>query len=268
MPDLKLDDISYHYEIDGSGPPLILLAGMMSDSASWGPLVARLTDQFTVIRPDNRTAGRTTPWDAEVSVMHMARDAVALMQHLGHAQYHVAGHSLGGLITLEIAGLVPDMVASATVLASGRIRSPRTAAMFDALLAVRGAPDGEEMWLRSLYPWAFGQAFFKNPQNIEAALTAARAYPYAQSYEAMQHQVAAFRSYRPEAPLDQINTPTLVMYAGQDIMVPADMAKASFATLPNITEVTVDEAGHSIVWDATEAVATAMRAHLDAHPIA
>jgi pimeloyl-ACP methyl ester carboxylesterase len=268
MPDLALDDISLHYEIDGSGPPLLLLAGMMSDSASWGPLVSLLTAHFTVIRPDNRTTGRTTPWDAEVSVMQMAQDALALMDDLGHARFHVAGHSLGGLMTLEIAGLAPERVATAGVLASGRIRSPRTAAVFDALLNIRRAPEGEEMWLRALYPWVFGQAFFKDPANVETAIAAARAYPYAQTADAMAHQITAFRGYRPQSALDQITAPTLILYAGQDVMVPPEMARPGFSVIRNLTEVTVEDAGHSIVWDATADVAQHLLQHLTTNPIA
>ena len=85
MPELALPDITLHYEIDGSGPPLLMLAGMLSDSASWGALAPLLTAHFTLIRPDNRSTGRTTPWRAETSVGQMARDALALMDHLGHA---------------------------------------------------------------------------------------------------------------------------------------------------------------------------------------
>ena len=83
MPDLKLDDISLHYEVDGSGPPLLLHAGMLSDSATWAPLVPLLTEHFTLIRPDNRSTGRTTPGDAPNSGAHMAADVLALMDHLG-----------------------------------------------------------------------------------------------------------------------------------------------------------------------------------------
>jgi len=35
MPECPHNDATIHYEISGSGPPLLLLAGMMSDSASW-----------------------------------------------------------------------------------------------------------------------------------------------------------------------------------------------------------------------------------------
>ena len=267
MPDLKLNDISLHYEIEGSGPPLLLLAGMLSDNATWAPLIDLLSDRFTVIRPDNRTTGRTVPWDADVSVMQMVRDTLALMDHLGHAQFHVGGHSLGGLMTLEIAGLAPERVKTATVLASGRIRSPRTAAVFDALLHIRRAAKGEEIWLRSLYPWIFGQTFFKDLQNVETALSAALAYPYTQTADAMAHQITAFRSYRPQASLDQIPTPTLVLYAGQDVMVPPAMARPGFAVMENLTEITIENAGHSIFWDAPDEVAEHLIAHLDAHPL-
>lgn len=267
MPDLVLNDISLHYEVDGSGPPLLLLAGMLSDNATWGAFAPLLTDQYTVIRPDNRTTGRTTPWNAEVSVMQMVSDALTLMDHLGHSRFHVAGHSLGGLMTLEMAGRAPDRIASGTVLASGRIRSPRTAGVFDALLNIRRAPMGEEMWLRALYPWIFGQAFFKDPKNIETALEAALAYPYAQTADAMAHQIEAFRGYRPQANLEAIGTPILAVYAGQDVLVPPEMARPSLATLPNLTEVTIEDAGHSITWDAPQETARHLLDHLKAHAI-
>ncbi len=187
MPELQLSDISLHYEVDGAGPPLLLHAGMLSDSATWTPLLPLLTPHFTVIRHDNRSTGRTMPVDAANSSALMAQDALALMDHLGHDTFAVAGHSMGGLMALELAALAPTRVTRASVLASGRVRMPRTVAVFDALLAIRHAPQGEEMWLRGLYPWIFGQAFFEDPQNVETALEAALAYPFAQTVEGMTH---------------------------------------------------------------------------------
>lgn len=267
MPDLKLDDISLHYEVDGNGPPLLLLAGMMSDSATWAPLLPTLTKDFTVIRPDNRTTGRTTPWDAPISVAHMAQDALALMDHLGHTQFHAAGHSMGGLMSLELTAMAPDRVITATVLASGRARTPRTMAVFDALLAVRRASGGEHTWLRALYPWIFGQAFFADPLHAETALAAAFAYPHAQTADAMAHQMEALRGFRPQSKLDQITCPVQILYAGDDLLVPPAQSKPSFTAIPNLTEATIDGAGHSIVWDAPAEVAEHMRRFLQANPI-
>ena len=267
MPNLKLDDITLHYEIDGSGPPLILLGGMLSDSASWGPVVAPLARDFTVVRPDNRSTGRTVPWDAPISVAQMARDALALMDHLGHGRFHAAGHSMGGLMALEMTALAPDRIATATVLASGRARTPRTMAVFDALLAVRRAEGGEDNWLKALYPWVFGQAFFATPEKAEMAMAAARAYPYGQSADAMAHQMEALRGFRPLSKLEDTPCPVHVMYAQDDLLITPASARKGFAKIPDLTEHTVEGAGHSIVWDAPEEVVTQMRAFLAAHPL-
>lgn len=267
MPDFVRHDITLHYEIEGEGPPLLLLAGMLSDSASWAQFAPMLAGQYSVIRPDNRTTGRTRPWDAPADPALMAEDALALMDHLGIPRFHVAGHSLGGLLALELAGMAPERVATATVLASSRVRAPRTDALFRALLAIRRAPEGEEMWLRALYPWIFGDAFFEDPQNVETALAAARAYPHAQSADAMAHQIDALAAFRPRADLAAIACPALILYAGQDIMVPPDTARDSFADLPDATHHVIAGAGHSIVWDAPQQVADHLRAFLKRHPI-
>lgn len=267
MPDLALNDLSLHYEVEGNGPPLVLLAGMLSDNAAWTPLVPLLRDRFTVIRPDNRSTGRTTPKDAPATMDLMVRDVIALMDHLGHARFHVAGHSMGGLMTLELAGLFADRVATATIMASGRVRSPRTTAVFDALLAIRRMPKGEEAWLRALYPWIFGPAFFTDPGNVGAALEAALAYPHAQSAEAMAHQMDAFSKFRPEAGLADITCPTLIFYAAQDVLVPPALAKPGFDGIGNKTEITIENAGHSIIWDAPKDVASRLLDFLSEHSI-
>jgi len=267
MPDLRRDEITLHYEVDGRGPPLLLLAGMLSDSATWAGLLPMLTEKFTVIRPDNRTTGRTEPKNAPADPALMAQDALALMDHLGHHRFHCAGHSLGGLLTLELASAHAGRIATATVLASGRVRSPRTMALFDSLLAIRQAPQGEEMWLRALYPWIFGDRFFEDPSNTQLALDAALAYPHAQPVAAMAHQIEAFRNFHPQADPTQVTSPTLVLYAGKDIMLPPGPAKESFSGLPNAEHHVIGHAGHSIVWDATDEVAAHLQWFLGAHPI-
>ncbi|MEM6938802.1 MAG: alpha/beta hydrolase [Pseudomonadota bacterium] len=255
MPTFVRDDVTLHYEIEGSGPPLLLLAGMLSDSATWAAIVPLLSNRFTVIRPDNRTTGRTVPWNAPADGARMAEDAAALMVHLRYDRFHVAGHSLGGLLAMEIACAQPSCVASLSVLASSWTPSPRTIAVFDALLAVRSAPAGEELWLRVLYPWIFGPAFFEAPENANAALEAALAYPHAQSHAAMAHQISAFKAFKPKATPEMILCPTLVIYAGQDILAPPDEARRHFARIAKLAEVTVEGAGHAVMWDAPDTTA-------------
>ena len=262
MPDLKLDDVSLHFEVDGSGPPILLLAGMLSDSASWTPLVEPLSRDFTVIRPDNRTTGRTTPWDAPASVQIMARDAQALMAHLGFPKYHVAGHSMGGRMAIELFGLDRDKIASLSILASGPHKLPRSLAVFDALKAIRATPDGETLWLKALYPWVFAPAFFENPENAEMALEAALAYPHAQSGAAMAHQIEILRDFELRTDLAEITCPTQILYAEEDALIPPGPAQAAFSPIANAQHHVIPDAGHSVVWDAPDAVYDRLKAFL------
>lgn len=256
MPDMKRPDITLHYEVSGNGPPLLLLAGLLSDSATWQPLLRLLEPHFTLIRPDNRTTGRTIPWDAPVTVQHMAQDAVTVMDHLGHDQFQIAGHSMGGLMGIEIAGIAPDRVAGLSILASGAVRIPRAMHVFDTLLAIRRAsPDGETLWLRSLYPWIFRPGFFENPSNTKMALEAALAYPHAQTADAMALQIDALRNFRPETRPSDVKCPVQSLLAGQDLIIPPDAAQKSFGSIPDVQHHRIEDSGHSIVWDAPDWVA-------------
>jgi pimeloyl-ACP methyl ester carboxylesterase len=261
MPDLALDDVTLHYEVSGEGPPLLLLAGMMSDSASWLPLLPLLEPHFTLIRPDNRTTGRTLPADAPVEITRMADDAMVLMRELGHRRYHIAGHSMGGLLGMEIAGLAgPDRIATLTILASAPLRVPRTMALFQSLLAIRrSGENGQELMLRALYPWLFRPSFFADAKSTEEALRVALAYPHAQSAEAMELQMAALGRFRPRVRPADIVVPTQTLFGEEDIMIPMEAAKQAFAPIPDLRQHSIPDAGHSVVWDAPEAVADHIR---------
>lgn len=262
MPELDRSEVTLHFEVDGDGPPILLLAGMLSDSATWAPLLP-LVPGHTLIRVDNRATGRTTPWNAPVDMARMVSDALAVMDHLGHDRFHIVGHSMGGLMGLECAAAAPDRVASLSVLASGRVRIPRINGMFDALIAVREGPEGERLWLRSLYPLVFGSAFFEDPDTAAAAVEAALAYPHAQSLEAMKHQVAMFKQMALVADLSTVKQPVQVLYGAEDILVPPAMAQPGFAALPDLTEHWLAGAGHSVVWDAPEAVADRIKVFVE-----
>ncbi len=63
------------------------------------------------------------------------------------------------------------------------------------------------------------------------------------------------RAFRPQAQVSSITCPVQILYAGQDLLVPPALARPSFSEIPNLTEATIDHAGHSIVWDAPQEVA-------------
>jgi haloacetate dehalogenase len=92
----------------GSGPPLLLLHGYPQTHAMWHLIAPRLARDFSVVAMDLRGYGDsskppTTPDHEPYSKRAMARDAVAVMGHLGFERFAVAGHDRGGRVAYRLA---------------------------------------------------------------------------------------------------------------------------------------------------------------------
>ena len=264
MPDLTLKDVSLHYEVSGTGAPLLMIAGFMSDSASWAPLVAELEPQFTLIRPDNRSTGRTTPWDAPCSLDLWAQDACALLDHLGYDRAYVLGHSLGGMIAWHLAKAAPKRVTALMTMGIAPRVNPRNAALFRTLITIRKSDAPNDTWLRALFPWLFSSAVYEHaPEAIETAIAQSLAYPHAQSAEAMEHQLQALQTTDTSALLPPPEVPMQALLGDSDQLVPLDSAQAA---LTGIATKVIKQAGHSLHWDAPTAVSREIRAFFKEAP--
>lgn len=105
----------------GSGPPLLLLHGHPQTHFMWHRVAPMLAHEFTVVAPDLRGYGDsskppTTDDHEPYSKRAMARDQVALMEHLGFERFAVAGHDRGGRCAYRLALDHPDRVVRLAVL--------------------------------------------------------------------------------------------------------------------------------------------------------
>jgi haloacetate dehalogenase len=92
----------------GSGPALLLLHGHPRTHATWYRVAPLLADAFSVVCPDLRGYGEsskppTTSDHEPYSKRAMARDCAALMTHLGHERFAVAGHDRGNYVAMRLA---------------------------------------------------------------------------------------------------------------------------------------------------------------------
>ncbi len=249
-------DMTLHYERQGAGPPILMLPGLLSDSASWGPLLPLLTPHHDLICPDPRSTGRTRPMTAPLSTELIIDDMIALLDHLDLPRIALLGHSFGATIARRMAQRIPGRVTTVICLAAAPRADARLTAIFDTLTEIR-AQTGETLWLKALFPWLFHAGTFAAPGALEAMAEASRAYPHAQSLAAMQMQVDAFRSSLDAPPLDGAQPPTLALLGEDDALIAAIAAKAAWTPtgahvrcLPN--------AAHALHWDQPKATAAAI----------
>ncbi|KGN32947.1 alpha/beta hydrolase [Knoellia sinensis KCTC 19936] len=106
----------------GHGPPILLVHGHPRTGATWHAVAARLVKRgFAVVCPDMRGYGASTPVavrpdHSQQSKRAVAADLVALMQHLGHDRFGVAGHDRGCYVALRLALDHPTRVTRLAVL--------------------------------------------------------------------------------------------------------------------------------------------------------
>jgi haloacetate dehalogenase len=115
------EGVSLRVRHGGSGPPLLLLHGYPETHMMWREIARDLAKDFTVVAPDLRGyGGSTPPADSDdhetYSKRAMARDAIALMKHFGFDRFDVAGHDRGGRVSYRLALDHPDAVRRLAVL--------------------------------------------------------------------------------------------------------------------------------------------------------
>jgi pimeloyl-ACP methyl ester carboxylesterase len=122
VPTFVRGDTSIHYEVYGTGHPVLLLApgGMRSSIPFWdrAPFhpVHELAGQFQVIAMDQRNAGRSrAPVSATDGWPSYTSDHVALLDHLGIESCHLLGGCIGGAFCLALLIAAPARVTAAVL---------------------------------------------------------------------------------------------------------------------------------------------------------
>ena len=99
------------------GPPILLLSGLGMSEAAWDAVADRLVDGgHRVLRHDTRGHGRSDAPNSGPRLADLTADALAVLDALDVPRAHVAGHSLGGMVAVQLALERPERVASVALL--------------------------------------------------------------------------------------------------------------------------------------------------------
>jgi len=100
------------FTIEGEGPPLVLIHGIGAARDAWRFMTPHLTTHYTVITYDLRGHGTSPMPDGEFGLDELVADLEQLRKTLDIEKWHLAGHSLGGMIGPAYARKFADQVLS------------------------------------------------------------------------------------------------------------------------------------------------------------
>jgi 3-oxoadipate enol-lactonase len=92
----------------GSGPPLLLIHGVMISGAMFEPVLDAFAARHRVIVPDLRGHGRSRALPPPYSAARLAADLTAVLDHLGLPSVDVLGYSQGGAVAQQLAADQPE----------------------------------------------------------------------------------------------------------------------------------------------------------------
>src|SRR3712207_5298084 len=99
MPKARVRGIEMAYEVEGSGPAVVLLHGFLFNRTMWREQAAALSDRYRVVAPDLRGHGETAATPGAVAMSEMAEDVAALLDHLGIERFTLGALSMGGYVS-------------------------------------------------------------------------------------------------------------------------------------------------------------------------
>ncbi len=122
MPHATADDgIRLYYEMTGTGTPVIFVHEFAGDHRSWEPQLRHFSRRYRCIVYSARGYPPSDiPGDPErYSQARATDDIAAVLRHLGIAEAHIVGLSMGGFATLHFGFRHPQMARSLVVAGCG-----------------------------------------------------------------------------------------------------------------------------------------------------
>lgn len=107
-------------------PPILCLHGLTRNARDFDVLAPRLSRQWRVICPDMRGRGDSEYARDSASYMpqQYCEDVLALLEQEGIDRFVAIGTSLGGLMTMGLATVIPDRIAAAVINDVGPVLEP------------------------------------------------------------------------------------------------------------------------------------------------
>lgn len=261
MPYLSRNGHNLHFtDSAGQGEPLLFLHGLGSRGTDWQPQVDSLAEEFRVLTLDFPGHGCSDAPAGDISMDSLAEDALALLDYLAIDRAHIAGLSLGGMVTFQLLASNPERLRSVTVINSGpgmlagRWRLNMVLALRSLMVRSFGLPALAKRIAPKLFPRTDQQILREQFLHSIAAVDR-------ETYLKILRAIGRFNVW-PEIAGSPV--PALIMTADRDYTPVAYKAEYA-ATMGNAELFVIENSGHASPMEVPEVCNVRIRAFLRTH---
>jgi pimeloyl-ACP methyl ester carboxylesterase len=239
-----------HYMRAGSGPPLVLVHGLLGGAFCWRLNLPAFAQRFTTFAVDLPGFGESlAPAGADCGMESQAIRLLSWLEELGLEQVDVVASSWGGAVALFLAALSPARVRSLVLAAPvnpwsdfGLDRVRFFSGRWGATLLRLAVPFSRPLHLTAL------ERMYGDPAKVAAEtlegysrmmLRKGRARNIIQTLRCWEKDLKALR----EA-VDRVQSPTLLVWGARDGAVDVRSAQALLRKLPECELAVLEGAGH------------------------
>ena len=258
---VEVNGIKLCYDVHGNGDPVVLLHGFSDRKEHWRAQVGDLSKYFKVIRLDNRGAGKSERPDGEYSMEVYASDVAGLMECLEINKAHIIGHSMGGMISQNLAISYPNKVNKLILLNTLPGFKPPGEPLEDFVTMQReSAIKGQEAILndpdnafvdgaKTSYSRKFWKLMKEDPKkkfhgiwSVEDLIDEKINYgPTAIDLSNQTHALSTHNTYER---LHEIKSEVLIISAEKDKSCPVSMGEKIHELIPNSKFIVIEGAAH------------------------
>jgi pimeloyl-ACP methyl ester carboxylesterase len=257
-----------HARVFGSGPPLLLVHGLMTTSYSWRYVLDALGAHYTLYMPDLPGAGRSDKPDVSFAPQALATFLAEFCESQGIVGCDAVGNSMGGYLCMHAAIVRPDLFRRLVNIHSPGIPHLR----YQALAAALNVPGSEALlrWLvqRDAHRWVWRNVHYfdetlKSREELaeyaaplmtrEGVRSFARFMSQALGNGDMRAFADKLRAMRDAG--QAFPVPLLLLYAERDPLVPPSNGPAFQALIPSATLRWLRDTSHFAHVDTPEPVA-------------
>jgi pimeloyl-ACP methyl ester carboxylesterase len=264
----SINGIELEYEVKGTGEPVLLISPVLTDG--FLPFLSErpLTDRYRLIRYRKRGWGGSTHTPPPVNIADHVVDAAALLEYLDAPRAHIAGHSSGGAIALQMALDRPEIVHTLVLLEPSILTVPGAEAFLQKAgpaLGEYAAGDHEKalatfMTAVSGLDWETCRALLDErvPGTVAAALADADTF-FGVELPALTRWSFDARSAA------RISQPALSVVGSETQPLWVEIAELLRCSLPHAEECRIEGAGHLLHIQRPEPVTRGIAQFLGRH---